>query len=226
MNKHSDITKLKTVLEIGCGAGGIIYYFQKQGCDVTGIDLGSEYLNYGRDKGLNLIHGSSDKLVSENLKFDIIILSHVLEHFLDIGSELNIIRELLKPTSLLYVELPGIGNIKYTYGDLLGFLQNAHIRHFTLGTLSQIMSWNHFKLIVGDESIKSIFQIDYNNDKSEIINYYPEIMKILNELDRYSLFFRTKNAMLRFVLSHQYLHKFIASHKHLHNFLYKIYKKL
>lgn len=52
----------KEILEIGCAAGGILYYFKEQGCNVTGVDLGSAYIEYGRELGLNLLNCHSSEL--------------------------------------------------------------------------------------------------------------------------------------------------------------------
>ncbi|MBO5368706.1 class I SAM-dependent methyltransferase [Methanocorpusculum sp.] len=158
IKNNTYISKIKTVLEIGCGAGGILYAFYKQGFDVTGVDLGDEYLNYGRKYGLNLHKGNSTQLIPK--KYDLIILSHVLEHFLDLKSELKTIAELLTDEGILYVEVPGIKAIKKNYrSDILLYLQNAHIRHFTLNTLNQTMMKYNFNLISGDEEIHSLFII-------------------------------------------------------------------
>lgn len=124
------------VLEIGCGAGGILEVFKKEGCDVTGIDLGEEYINYGRKKGINLLTGTSKDLLKNHMEsFDLIILSHVLEHFLNINEELAIIYKLLKETGFLYLEVPGLKSLRNNL-DFLLYLQNAHTYHFTLDTLN------------------------------------------------------------------------------------------
>ena len=38
------------ILEIGSASGGILKYFQENGCEVVGIDLDERYLNYGKRK--------------------------------------------------------------------------------------------------------------------------------------------------------------------------------
>lgn len=65
------------ILEVGCGAGGILSYFKSRGYLVKGIDLGEEYLLYGKTQhGLDLETGTiHDLKVSK--KPDIIIYSHV-----------------------------------------------------------------------------------------------------------------------------------------------------
>jgi 2-polyprenyl-3-methyl-5-hydroxy-6-metoxy-1,4-benzoquinol methylase len=35
------------VLEVGCGAGGILLAFKDEGAEILGFDLGGDYLEYG-----------------------------------------------------------------------------------------------------------------------------------------------------------------------------------
>lgn len=182
---NSNVKEYKSVLEIGCGAGGILKAFKETGVNVLGIDLGSEYINYGKDNGLNLVSCNSLELLEcYEGKFDIIILSHVMEHFLDIYSELNTIRKLISDRGVIYIELPGIKNLHFSYEcDLLKYLQNAHTYHFNLDTLKQVMRINGFEFICGDEYIHSIFR--KSNLKDNVIyNYYNDTKKYLIDLEK------------------------------------------
>ena len=73
----------KFVVEIGPGAGGILDYFKQKGNDVCGFDYGSEYIEYGKKKGIDLRQGTVKDLNKLKRKPDIIIYSHVLEHTLN-----------------------------------------------------------------------------------------------------------------------------------------------
>jgi hypothetical protein len=51
IRKHANIfIKNKSVIEIGCGAGGILASFKDEGAKVLGIDLGNDYLTLGKEK--------------------------------------------------------------------------------------------------------------------------------------------------------------------------------
>lgn len=152
--------KFNNVLEIGCGAGGILKAFQDMGIDTLGIDIGGEYLEFGRTQGVELYHMSSSNLAEQsNRKFDVVILSHVFEHFLDIQSELSVIERLLSDKGALYIEVPGIKNLQHSYEcDFLRYLQNAHTYHFSLKTLTTVLNRNNFTLVSGNESIIALFK--------------------------------------------------------------------
>lgn len=106
---------------------------------------------------------------------NVVILSHVLEHLSNPLNSINAISKLLAEDGYLYVEVPGIFKIHSTYGDVLLFLQNAHLYHFTLNTLSFLMAQAGFKLIDGNERISALFQKTKNAEIHGEINEYSKI---------------------------------------------------
>jgi SAM-dependent methyltransferase len=145
------------VFDVGCGAGGILMPFYQAGCRTFGCDLGSDYLQRGRAEGLCLEQGDVNVLVPQG-KANLVVLSHVLEHFADPVKSLHDIANAIEDGGYLYIELPGVLQIYETYGDLLLFLQNAHLYHFTLKTLTQLLRSVGFELVKGDEQIKALFR--------------------------------------------------------------------
>ena len=151
---HFEI-KPKTVLEIGCNTGAWLKPFKDQGAVIYGVDYNEERTNYGRSQGLDLITGGIDRLERLGVKADLIILHHVLEHFLDLEKELSRIKGLLAPFGTLYIGVPGL----YTWDrDLL--FQNAHTYQFNATTLSYVMECCGFEELYCDEHITSLWQID------------------------------------------------------------------
>lgn len=175
--------EIKDVLEIGCAAGGILYYFDYEGCNVTGCDLGSDYISYGQRLGMDLRQCHSKELLKDGKKYDLIILNQVLEHFLNIEQELDVICKLLKEDGILFVAVPGIKALVSTYqNDFMRYLQNAHVYDFTLGTLEQVMNKYGFELVYGTEIVDAIFK--YTGVKRKIENnYFLDIMSFLYQLE-------------------------------------------
>ena len=136
------LTEGAKVYEVGCGAGGVLLPFARAGCHVSGVDLGSEYLEIGRREGLDLLHGDARTLLAERGgDADLVIVRHVLEHFLDLPGEVAALADLLAPGGVLWVEVPGVLAIGEQYGgDFLRFLQNAHTYHFTARTLAYALA--------------------------------------------------------------------------------------
>lgn len=155
----------KKVFEIGCGAGGILKAFQEKGAKVYGCDFGQDYLTLGKKRGINLVEGDSDSLKKFG-KAEIIILNHVLEHFLYPENELKKINSLLEDSGLLYISVPGLVMHYKTYGSLRKYLQNAHVYSFTLKSLEFLLGRVGFYKIAGDEKIRAIFLKGRRNVKS------------------------------------------------------------
>ena len=55
-----------------------------------------------------------------NDKYDLIILSHVIEHFTDLDKIINKLKKLLNPNGVLYILTPGVLNFeKYGFLNLV-----------------------------------------------------------------------------------------------------------
>lgn len=179
----SEIKSIPFIFEVGCGAGGILKYFQDMGCRVKGIDLDEEYINFGKkNHGLDLSVG----VISEtqlDISPDIIIYCHVLEHILQPLQELKNVYNKLGKAGIIYIEVPGIKNLLYSNEmDFLRYLQNAHTYHFTLTTLNNLLKANGFRLKKGDERIKSIYC--KGSVSTNYVSDYHESMRFLQKIER------------------------------------------
>jgi SAM-dependent methyltransferase len=172
------------VVEIGCGAGGILHYFRERGCRVYGIDLGQEYVDFGiNEYGLDLAVGTVAGM-SLDASPDVVIYSHVLEHVLSPREELSHVSRVLACDGVVYFEMPGVKNLLNSYEmDFLRFLQNAHTYHFTLTTLTNLLNDCGFQLIAGDESIRGIcskntdlrFDVEFRSDYQAVMSYLRKV---------------------------------------------------
>ena len=179
------------VLEIGCSSGGILKFFKDKGFNIKGIDVDEEYIQFGKNNyNLDLEVGTL-KDIKINLAPDIIIYSHVLEHLLSLNEELILINNLISDGGVLYIELPGVKNLKNSYkNNFLRYLQNAHTYHFSLTSLTNLLKINGFHLIVGDEFIKGVFKKNKFDDSKVVIkNDFKDVMNFLNKLENFRMFY-------------------------------------
>lgn len=71
--------KNASILELGCGYGQNLRAFMKAGYkNIKGIDISDEAVSFCREKGLPVIH--KDVLDYDGERFDLVYMSHVLEH--------------------------------------------------------------------------------------------------------------------------------------------------
>jgi SAM-dependent methyltransferase len=153
----------KLVVDIGCGAGGVLGYFKQAGYDVMGCDLVPAHLEYGRgQKQLDLHYGSlrQTQQITAERKADIglVIYEQVFEHLPDPKAELQILHEMLGSGSLLFIGVPGLRNIDEQYSsDFLRFLQLPHLVHYDLDHLVALMAENGFEFLAGNEIAQAVF---------------------------------------------------------------------
>ena len=80
--------------------------------NLTGIDLRSEYINYGKERyNIDLQNTTIDKLSDT---YDLIILSHLFEHIIDLDKFLSLCKDRLTTKGLLYIEVPSLIKTYYS----------------------------------------------------------------------------------------------------------------
>ena len=175
INKVKSITKRSIVLEFGAGGGWNLLPFIKAGADVVGMDYSPTLVNLGKEYGINMIQGSLSDIRG---KFDVIILNHVAEHFLDFAGSLKMLANHLAKDAIIYIAVPNILN----FG--MGQLQNAHTYYFDPKTFKHYCNSAGLKIKhVGSAEVIHMFGIFCSSidcDYSDFLqNHYEEILKSL-----------------------------------------------
>ena len=119
-------SKSSSVLDLGCGNGEFLSYFNKFGFqDLLGVDISKEMIeNSVEGVESYLVHSDIFVfLANNNKKFDIIILKDILEHFtLTEGVKLiQLVEGILNPNGVLFIHVPnaeGINSNSVFYGDI------------------------------------------------------------------------------------------------------------
>lgn len=134
------------LLDIGCANGGMLEACAAQGfSNLTGVDPSPASIRHVRQRGfhgeaLNIAQLSPDLLGT----FDVIILSHVLEHVFDVTRTLAILRSLLSVHGMLYVEVPDADGYAAHPAVPFYYFDSEHINHFNLGMLKTMASLHGF----------------------------------------------------------------------------------
>lgn len=143
------------VFEIGCGAGGVLLPFLERGCTCSGCDFNDEYLAFGRRRGLDLRSGAVAELLADNSQ-DLIIMSHVLEHFANPIDELALAVAKLKPGGRIIMEVPGVFSIHKVYFSPIFYLQNAHVYGFFARAMRELLLTAGLEPVYLDEAVIAI----------------------------------------------------------------------
>ena len=148
------------IVEVGCAAGGILQWFKEKGNKVYGVDVDSEYVEFGRaNYTLDIEVGMIDKVVKLDKSPGIVIYSNVLEHILNPVAELMKLRQRMTEESYVYIEFPSVRNLTRSYqADFLRLLQSAHVYYPTLTSLKNLLDKAGYVFVCGDEVIHSVFR--------------------------------------------------------------------
>lgn len=194
------------VFEVGAGNGSNLREFRAAACNdnvecgLFGIEFNESFVAYGNNNGTELTSTKlSDYVANCKIKFDVIILSHVLEHFIDIRLQLALLRRVSHKDTIIYVEVPGVLDLKnkFVYGyDFIRFLTHAHNYNFTKSSLTYIMSLYGYTLLAGNEKIESVFRYDPQLCNRDTAIYAAEnnavVVNYLQDIERMRGYYRLR----------------------------------
>jgi 2-polyprenyl-3-methyl-5-hydroxy-6-metoxy-1,4-benzoquinol methylase len=143
--KFSLISKIKfngNILDIGCGTGEVLNYFNRKGWETLGIEPAENPRNFALSKyGLSVFEESHlDNL--QTASFDIITMWHVLEHVSNLNERLSQVKRILKNDGTLIIAVPNskswdAGHYKNYWAawDL-----PRHLYHFSISSFTRLMA--------------------------------------------------------------------------------------
>jgi SAM-dependent methyltransferase len=137
--------KSKSILEIGFANGELLKMLKKDGFKyIYGLDPSKACVDSLNNIGITAIQGTITNN-SINKKFDAIILSHVMEHILDISSAMNSIKNLLAGGGTIYIETPDLEQYKSNTVTPFNYFDIEHINHFGKYSLVNLVEQNGFR---------------------------------------------------------------------------------
>jgi 2-polyprenyl-3-methyl-5-hydroxy-6-metoxy-1,4-benzoquinol methylase len=128
------------LLDIGCGPGYLLRDALDRGAHVSGIEASRAQAAALAAEGLDVHTLQIDDIIRSGRRFDVVTISHVLEHVSDPVSFLReAVRALAGPSARLAVEVP---NFTYTLavGRVRQHVVAAHLWYFTAASLPLVLS--------------------------------------------------------------------------------------
>ncbi len=146
-------------LDIGCGTGGLCDVLRQRGFAVTGVERSPQMIDiclHNFPEGIDFRTESVEDLRRAGARFDLITLSHVLEH---IGEPVPFLRDaaqLLTPDGVLYVELPLFINDPDIMGKRPDWIwQRDHYHEFTRAGLAAVTEDAGLRIVAHGDSLHS-----------------------------------------------------------------------
>jgi 2-polyprenyl-3-methyl-5-hydroxy-6-metoxy-1,4-benzoquinol methylase len=140
------------VLDAGCGMGDML--LRLGGYDAVGIDLSTDYVQVGRERGLDVRVGRIEKLPWPREHFDMVICTDVLEHVLDLNKAVRELLRVLKPGGTMIVRTPNKEELPFDTPPY----EYVHLRRFDHATFHLL-----FRKIFPCEVLETIERADVIN---------------------------------------------------------------
>ena len=130
----------RRLLDVGCGDGQLLQTANDEGWDAFGIDLSEAAIGLCRKRGLN---ASKTDFFSESLngrRFDVIIMSELIEHVPSPQRFLKRAEELLNLGGVLYLTTPNFGSLaRRALSESWSVIHPEHIGYFERSTLRNMV---------------------------------------------------------------------------------------
>ena len=134
----------RTLLDVGCGAGDLLALARQLGWEVAGVEPAA------------VIEAPPDALIVADLsdraldgqRFDLVVMSHSLEHMREPSRALARIRELISPAGLLFIAVPNIASLEARLFRNRWYPLDLprHLYHFTPKTLRAMLRNTGFRV--------------------------------------------------------------------------------
>jgi len=192
LEQNIKIDNSMKIIDIGGGKCEFAKLMSKKCNNIYVLEPGISRINEIPDENIIKINKLlDDDFANENeSQFDVVTGFHVLEHVINPINFLNNCYKLLKPSGLLYIEVP---NQEDTRIELCDYYKNniwycqAHISYFTQSTLKYILH----KLSIVNYKFDTFERYDYenylywinNNKPQPNCTYYKGVCSSKEELD-------------------------------------------
>lgn len=158
VKRHSGVSG-KKALDIGCGGGLFLATLQKEGAEVTGVELSDTRAYYSKTKyGFEVIKRTIEDEFWEAYygTFDIVTLWDVIEHVNYPQATINTAAKLLAPGGILLIDTPCRDAFYHRFGEFTYALSGGRFPTF-LNTMYSAKPFGH-KQILSLNEMKGLYE--------------------------------------------------------------------
>ncbi|MBI5213053.1 MAG: DUF115 domain-containing protein, partial [Nitrospirae bacterium] len=194
-------------LDVGCAAGATMKVLKEDAWEVYGIEPADVFADFGRKHlTLDIKTGFYGKDSFPDEKFNLIIISQVLEHILDPVGILNAAKENLADDGFLFIGVPTVFRpIKPIHPNTL---QAIHLYMFSLNTLRLFLSKHGFDvtahtsdqkglMVVAKKAVVSGQESEIGSQRGDDYQRILEDFRIMNDNDKETLYNKNIAALNR-----------------------------
>jgi SAM-dependent methyltransferase len=129
------------LLDIGCGAGGLLEAARKHGWQAQGLDVSSHAAKHVRELGFEVFEGELSEAAYPSAQFDVVTAAELLEHIFEPAALLREVARILRPGGLFWTTTPHARGIS---GRMLGLKWRCvwppeHLQLFSIRGLKALL---------------------------------------------------------------------------------------
>ena len=141
LEKLSGYANGRKLLDVGCGDGQLLQTATETGWEALGIDLSRAAVELCRRRGLDASNTDFFDRSLDARRFDVIVMSELLEHVPAPQRFLSRAESLLEPAGVLYLTTPNFGSLaRRVLGERWSVVHPEHIGYFEPSTLRDMVS--------------------------------------------------------------------------------------
>ena len=169
-------SKNTTIVDVGGGPGGVLDKYKNSSRCIS-VDINETFFKILQSKGIETMNGGLSEVFKAKIKPDLIILSHVVEHWGDFNEEIKDLIKVCDKDTYIYVEFPGVDSLKIGRRgfDFLEDIFIPHMYYFTSYVFDNIMGSFGFTCLGSTSFYQGMFKL--SDKKISINNNYENVKK-------------------------------------------------
>lgn len=138
----------KRVLDVGCGAGALLWALERLGARGTGVDVDPLAVRFARERlGLGDVRRGSLEQVAPGERFDLVALQDIVEHVLRPRELIEAAAGHLEPGGLLYLWTPSATLVEREAEPLVFRADFEHLQFLQSGGIQLLASELGFQIL-------------------------------------------------------------------------------
>jgi 2-polyprenyl-3-methyl-5-hydroxy-6-metoxy-1,4-benzoquinol methylase len=116
---ESQLGRVGTMLELGCGRGELLRGAANRGWNTRGVDMTVHFATFARDQwGIDVENSSIQDSKALHERHDVVVMAAILEHLYDPVGTLRRVRGALKTGGLVFIDVPNECSLMNTIGNM------------------------------------------------------------------------------------------------------------
>ena len=153
---ESQFSRNRKMLDIGCATCGLMAEFINRRWDAEGIEVSPEIIAFDKRMGFDVVQGPVEQVKYPGAEFNLITMTHVIEHLPNPKRTLQEIYRILAPNGKLFIRTPNCESIPRLIAGEEWFSDPAHVFFFGTKTLMKLITDCGFRIL----GIKNYVGID------------------------------------------------------------------